>query len=98
MNRPVSPDFIQAMEEKLEHGRNKNRWEWETQQLELSGPNALIDRLNEEVSELEDACERLNGDFNSSESFIKAIQKVRQEAADVANFAMFIADSVDALK
>ncbi len=79
--RPVDPDFIMAMNEKLEHGRLCGRDDYDEGWPLHPYPGFLFDRLIEEVGELMRAV--LTG----------TVQEIRHEAADVANFAMFIADA-----
>lgn len=90
--RPVSKDFINAMEEKLEHGRRRKRKGWDSHWAGYlksigEGPTSyLMRRLFVEVFELQDAV------------LYKSKEMIRLEAADVANFAMFIADCHGALE
>jgi NTP pyrophosphatase (non-canonical NTP hydrolase) len=85
--RNVCLDFIAAMNEKLEHGRLCGRDEYDEY---WHGTNLysgiFLDRLLEEFAELLRA-------VNDGTK-----QDIRSEAADVANFAMFIADIHGALK
>ena len=85
-DRPVSSDFIRAMEEKLRHGRNMGRTGWDTHWLKISvstfGMPSLIEKLEEEVKELLKELKPMDRDLNA----------IRLEAADIANVAMMIAD------
>lgn len=91
--RPVDKNFIKLMEVKLQHGRKCGYvgWDqhWKDCLFEISnikGPTGLlINRLQEEVTELVVAL--------ASGSH----KQIALEAADVANFAMFIADIVGGL-
>ena len=83
--RPVSKKFIELMEEKLEEGRCKSytgwdeHWEYTITSTPLCGVNGyLFQRLLQEVVELGIAIEKN--------------ENVASEAADIANFAMMIAD------
>jgi len=92
MVRGLNRDFLNAMREKLEHGRRRNRdgWDnhWQESSIEhIQGHKGfLFHRLLEEVIELADAVKYSNS------------EEIRSEAADVANFAMMIADAEGALK
>lgn len=80
---PIVLAFARRMEAKLEKNRHKgNREGW----LNMS-TSALMKRLGQEMLELIDACARPGLDA----------QVVIDEAADVANFAMMVADKTNAL-
>ncbi|KKM21292.1 hypothetical protein LCGC14_1636860 [marine sediment metagenome] len=83
--RGVSAIFIEAMDEKLELGRRKGREEWDLGRYK-GHCHLLVSRLKEETGELLDALDGKD----------KAL--ILREAADVANFAMFIADHKGALQ
>lgn len=68
-----------AMKAKLNARREKNGG-----RLEDVDANFLLNRIDDEVGELEDA------DLNAESGDEIAVQDVRDEAADVANFAMFV--------
>jgi NTP pyrophosphatase (non-canonical NTP hydrolase) len=70
--------FAGLMESRLAANDHKSHWEAED-------TDWLLGRLLEEVEELK--AEVANGDLGGSE-------QVRQECADVANFAMMIADNL----
>lgn len=72
--------FAEAMKRKLAKNRDKGGWENDS-------PEALLERLREEVDEL--AAAILGGPNGTP-------QHVLDEAADVANFAAMIADVVRA--
>jgi len=91
--RGLSQDFLKAMREKLEHGRNKGRFGWDEkwknhffERSPLGSKGMFFQMLQEEIIELAFA---LESGRNS---------EIRHEAADVANFAMMIADIHGALK
>lgn len=90
--RGLNRQFLNAMREKLKHGERKGHtgWDehWECYSYgTLSGTNGeLMSRLYEEVAELIIAVHEND------------LPKIRLEAADVANFAMFIADIHGALE
>lgn len=101
MTRPVSKDFIAAMEEKLEHGRKMGKVGWDSH---WKDPNlkanftvhTLRNILEEEFWELEDLV-FVYLDYADSGTTAD-LAEIRHEAADVANVAMMIADMVGALK
>lgn len=75
--------FAKRMEAKLEQNRHKgDRSGWLKSQ-----PHSLLKRIREESTELEDA-------LNREESLTEIVD----EAADVANFAMMIADHTGQLE
>jgi NTP pyrophosphatase (non-canonical NTP hydrolase) len=75
--------FAEKMEQKLQkHDKKKGPDGWLNEDISW-----LIDRLKEEVNELEEKI----FDFDYSE---KETLKLINECADVANFAMMIADCV----
>lgn len=75
--RPTLRWFSAAMELMLRRNDNKGREAWR-----MDTPGVLLGRLKDELLELQDALrEGASPD------------KVTQEAADVANFAMMVADS-----
>ena len=85
--RKVDPKFIEAMEKKLNHGRSKGLVGWDRKWKNTCFPviprgpyGFLMTRLHQEVSELTIAVHE------------KDKKKILKEAADVANFAMMIAD------
>ena len=91
--RPVSPNFIQAMEEKLSAGRRHGYVGWDQNWLNCTFPDhlggyrgALMQHLHVEISELVIALGKGDNEM------------IREECADIANFAMMIADIHGALK
>jgi NTP pyrophosphatase (non-canonical NTP hydrolase) len=99
IRRLVSPDFISAMEEKLQWGREQGRTGWDTNWADVSiddfNVTSLMYKLGEEVGELaQEVAEYLK---NPTEVSYENIERLRLEAADVANVAMMIADMVGAL-
>ncbi len=84
--RGLSAEFLAAMREKLHKGRQRGYVGWDEHwnccfQEDSSGPKGfLMRRLLEEVTELILAVDSRDGDH------------IREEAADVANFAMMVAD------
>lgn len=77
--------FADRMKRKLRENEHKGGWD-------KDGNFALLERLNEETQELDDAiC--LTEDAGIDERFMEA---VIDEAADVANFAMMIAEKAKA--
>ena len=99
MSRPVSKDFIAAMEEKLEWGRNHGRTGWDSHWKKVTIDSfsiwSLMGKLHEEVPEL-------YGEIQASEGLSYGdrgpdLLALRKEAADVANVAMMIADMAGAL-
>lgn len=84
---PVVEAFAKEMEEKLQANIHKGGREgWED-----DDPDALCDRLVEEVKELTEAL-RLRRSLPLGASSPAMTSRITQEAADVANFAMMIAD------
>ena len=79
--RPCVLNFALEMESKLKKNDHKTGWQG-------YAFYQLRDRLEDEVLELQEACAELEA--NRSKPRIK---KVIKEAADVANFAMMMADN-----
>ena len=78
---PIVLDFAAKMEEKLDANRHKgDQYGWRKKPTD-----ALIDRLLDEVEELRRAADQHH---HSGMSY----RNVDREAADVANFAMMVAD------
>lgn len=77
--RPSVRKFAELMELKLRGNDYKGGWEGCSTQY-------LWDRLNDEMDELDEAL----GEFDCSKNKTK---KIAMESADVANFAMMIADN-----
>lgn len=83
---PIVLEFAKRMEAKLEKNRHKgDREAWLNED-----PDDLLERLREEVCELDNAmvaqvkATKFTRTWNA--------EQIANEAADVANFAMFIAD------
>lgn len=74
--RPIVEEFANVMEDVLKENDHKGGWD----NMDIE---ALLFRLKEEVVELEDELQNAWG-FDTA--------AIRSEAADVANFAMFIYD------
>lgn len=84
---PVVEAFSKEMESKLQDNIHKGGREgWEDDY-----PEDLLSRLKEEVSELEEAL-RLRNSLPLGASSPAMTSRITKEAADVANFAMMIAD------
>ncbi len=96
--RSVSADFVLAMEEKLEHGRNMGRTGWDSHWEEISVDSfdifGLLHKLEEEVQEL---WAEVNALADPHPDAVNDSSAMRHEAADVANVAMMIADMAGAL-
>jgi NTP pyrophosphatase (non-canonical NTP hydrolase) len=92
--RSVSADFVLAMEQKLEWGRSQGRTGWDSHWKNVSvdsfGIPALFEKLQEELDELHFEAMDGRGEYD--------LEKLRLEAADVANVAMMIADMAGALR
>ncbi len=87
--RPVDPRFIGVMEDKLQEGRDKGKKSWDNNwEGSKTGPHRLFGFLLGEVQELQEALY----DHKSTP------EDIAKEAADVANFAMMIADRSGGLK
>ncbi len=88
--RGVSADFVLAMAEKLSAGRVKGRqgWDshWKVSSIDDFDIKMLMEKLDEEVLELDDALAE------------GTLGELRLECADVANVVMMIADMAGALK
>lgn len=82
--------FAEAMIEKLNEPEKIAKGDWKKCKFEY-----LINRLRQEVEELERELYRPIGCYPNS--FVHA-NEIKKEAADVANFAMFIADRAGALE
>lgn len=87
MSRDLSPDFLNAMRAKLDHGRAIGYVGWDQHWNDCTfpsnpgGPMGLfMQRLQQETIELALAIQEGNP------------ERIMLEAADVANFAMFVAD------
>lgn len=88
MKRDLDKDFLNAMREKLESGRQSGYVGWDREWVnctfpmkDVGGPTGyFVSRLQQEVAELIVAL--TTGDH----------EVIRKEAADVANFAMFLSD------
>jgi len=86
---PASPHwarvvaFAHVMDEKLL--KNVHKGDWREAPRGINTPKAMLDRLREEVEELTEA-------LKIGWSFGKEREAIRREAADVANFALMIAD------
>jgi hypothetical protein len=99
MKRAVSADFILAMEEKLQHGREKGRTGWDSKWKNVSVDSFTLhhlrNKLEEEFWELEELIFELL-DYEEQGRVVD-LTEVRHEAADVANVAMMVADMAGAL-
>ena len=82
--RGISKEFLVAMRAGLRKGREKRRYGWDQRWEGVNFPDDplsfFLKRLHEEIDELIVAISR-----NDKSQIV-------EEAADVANFAMFIAD------
>lgn len=84
---PEIKAFAERMATKLtEHEHTKGRHGWLT-----DDPRTLLTRLRKEVDELEDAI-NLYTNPNATFKVNELLNRIADEAADVGNFAMFIAD------
>ena len=82
--RPAVVRFAVVMEQMLRDNDHKGGWEDD-------GWEYLWERIKDETSELEEACEQAD-EACGSEEHRDAWKRVREEAADVANMAMMVAD------
>lgn len=93
--RPEVAAFADAMETKLRANEHKGGWKY-------MHPHDLLDRLREETRELkiaaDIACVRMAERPDLPDHARVYVDRVRGEAADVANFAMMIADVCGALR
>jgi len=87
--RPLVRKFAETMERKLRENEYKSIWKNES-------ANWLLDRLREEVEELDRAIYRpdwkCHVDKPENQRRCEMRSDVWREAADVANFAMMVAD------
>ena len=83
--RPVVLAFARAMEEKLRKNEHKGGWDGED-------PYDLLAMIVDETDALDTALESYLKDNNA-----EAVKKVLSEAADVANFCLFVADVCGAI-
>jgi len=79
--RPILKWFAGEMEKKLRENDHKGGWN-------SCDVDWLVSRMTEELQELDDVVQQYRQGFASRE-------EVRRECADVANFAMMIADNID---
>lgn len=86
--RPVVMRFAEAMERELRENDHKGGWDDESWRQ-------LLPRLKEESNELRDM---LRGGPSKWLTYANFAECILSEAADIANFAMMIADVVGALK
>jgi len=92
--RPEVRAFAELMEQKLRENDHKGGWKKELPSLDL------LPRLREETEELDDAISHWGAQVNWGKAALYlpgCIERVGREAADVANFAMMIADVCGAL-
>lgn len=86
--------FIKLMEVKLQENNDKGEWRNESFGF-------LLRRIKEEILGVEEAISKLTMHTTidrSSEHYEEAVELVKNEAADVANFAMMIADLANETK
>lgn len=83
--RGLSKEFLDLMREKLKKGSYEGKWGWEEHWQNFNYPSDLFQCLQDEVIELAIALENFRLNKGS-------LDHVLYEAADVANFAMMIAD------
>lgn len=87
--RPELLAFVRAMEDKLRKNEHKGGWKDES-------PFDLLDRVVDEIDELDKAIQNhpwtSDGEHKDSPEAREASRNVLSEAADVANFCMFVAD------
>lgn len=88
MTRPAVAWFAEAMEQKLQANDHKPDWSG-------SDTQHLVHRLLEEVLELHQAC--VVTEVQAPEMKQMCVSEIVREAADVANFAMMIADKASGL-
>lgn len=87
MRRIAVESFADLMEQRLSKNDHKGGWEDESNKY-------LIERIEEELEELKEAIIAVETN-NSSWLRQQLYKSIRDEAADVANFAMMIADNAD---
>lgn len=91
--RPEVQAFAILMEEKLRRNDSKGGWK-------NTPYHWLLGRVREEINELEAAMQNLvaANDMGTCEDIRDCRAKAAREAADIANFAMMIADNLGGLK
>jgi len=89
--------FSEIMEQKLKENDHKSHWS-------KADIDYLLKRLNEEVTELENKFLKLEtrntralADDSMGDIFMPEPEDIQRECADVANFAMMIADNIQKL-
>lgn len=84
----ISPEQLQAVDDFAEDMKRKLRTRWARYDgWDRTSARQLVERIDEERYELQSALEStIDGDMRSK------LQNIIDEAADVANFAMMIAD------
>jgi NTP pyrophosphatase (non-canonical NTP hydrolase) len=87
MTRECVEWFAKLMEEQLKANDHKGGWSDED-------TDYLLGRLDEEVQELKDALVTYYFEISHRGECQKLAKNVRKECADVANFAMMIADTL----
>lgn len=94
--RDVDQAFVTAMNGKLNEGRGKGKTQWDNGGLKDIDPEDLLVLLKNEVEELEEAIRfrEYMSPLNREQTNINVLK----ETADVANFAMMIADACGCLK
>jgi len=81
--------FAEAMEKKLRE-KEPEKTHWTNEEIDWH-----LEKLLKEYTELEDAYEHLeHTDWKTYDERQSQVESVKQEAVDVANFAMFIFDMV----
>ena len=86
----VVPDFAELMIKQLaQHSERGDSWKGDE-------PFSLLDRAREELEEVAEALKFLDVAVAFDRREVQC-KKVAKECADVANFMMMIADSIDSL-
>jgi NTP pyrophosphatase (non-canonical NTP hydrolase) len=86
--RPSLQRFAELMEKTLRENDHKGGWE-------NMSTSSIMRRIDEELGELKDARIIMeHAAFTRSTTFAARCRQVAKEAADVANFAMMLADNV----
>ena len=87
-------EFSEIMEYKLKENDSKGGWS----ECEIDW---LIERMEGEIDELKNALWKRRNDWGRSVSegfiFVASDEDIQKECADIANFAMMIADNVKKL-
>lgn len=92
--RPTVSRFAQVMERKLQ----KHDHDWGPKGWEGGDPFSLLSKCGHELDELQRALRKALPELGWHTAEPESLVSVAEEAADVANMAMMVADSIGALE